>query len=529
MAPETTVAPETTMAPESTLAPETTMAPETTVAPETTMAPETTVAAETTMAPETTVAPETTMAPETTVAAETTFSSKVPTTHELKDECLLGLAKCDRNAHCIDTPESYRCECNNGYEGDGVICTDINECQRKKSVDYRCNENALCTNTEGSYTCECLPGFVGDGEYCEESGIKGYVNITHINNDVAIGCGKKEMMIIVRREFFLGMSKDDVNLNEPSCKPQENGTHYIFKTSLTGCGTGMTKTKDAFVYKNVIRERPPSASDLITRLHDIEVPFRCFYTRQGATSAIALRPSRKVIRTNASDSGDFLLHMRVYKNYDYVDHYKEKEFPIGVQVNKRVYFEMRIDSQDNRLTVRADRCHATPDTNPNNRIQYDLIRDSCPTDRTVLFHDQEDKQVQRFSLKAFQFVNVPDPTFVYIHCSVVVCNVTDENSLCNKECSKFSRARHRRSAYSQPLHIDLLTTGPIIRPDSRTRAQTPSQANNLPAFLGLVVSMAVLALLAFLAMVSYLRRKQTRPDDIEELSDSSDEDDQINV
>lgn len=172
----------------------------------------------------------------------------------------------------------------------------------------------------------------------------------------------------------MGMGRNDVNLVNPKCKPKRNATHFIFSTGLTECGTLMTQTPEAFVYKNVIRERPADPDDMITRLHHVDIPFRCFYARNGATSALALQPSRKVIRANASDDGTFALNLAVFRDFSYSIPYPEKEFPVSVMVNMRVYFKLSVQSMDNRLSVRADRCHATPNPDPNNRVQYDVIR-----------------------------------------------------------------------------------------------------------------------------------------------------------
>ncbi len=127
------------------------------------------------------------------------------------DECALGTDDCDVNATCTNTPGSFTCTCNSGYEGDGTSCSDIDECSRgtddcddlvsctntvggfdcgacpagyndvngdgTRCVDIdectmgtnNCDVNATCTNTPGSYVCACKPGFNnvnGDGTSC---------------------------------------------------------------------------------------------------------------------------------------------------------------------------------------------------------------------------------------------------------------------------------------------------------------------------------------------------------------------------
>ena len=39
------------------------------------------------------------------------------------DECKTGVALCDVNATCSNINGYYACECNSGFEGDGVFCT----------------------------------------------------------------------------------------------------------------------------------------------------------------------------------------------------------------------------------------------------------------------------------------------------------------------------------------------------------------------------------------------------------------------
>ena len=58
---------------------------------------------------------------------------------------------------------SYSCECQAGFNGDGITCDDIDECI---VGSHQCSFHATCSNTEGSYTCSCNTGYTGDGLRC---------------------------------------------------------------------------------------------------------------------------------------------------------------------------------------------------------------------------------------------------------------------------------------------------------------------------------------------------------------------------
>ncbi|XP_078313226.1 fibrillin-1-like [Crassostrea virginica] len=85
------------------------------------------------------------------------------------DECtLFGDAIC-KNGRCINTKESFRCECNPGYkyDVDSHSCYDEDECRRSLPP---CVPIAQCVNTPGSYRCECPAGYSlhQNGHSCQD-------------------------------------------------------------------------------------------------------------------------------------------------------------------------------------------------------------------------------------------------------------------------------------------------------------------------------------------------------------------------
>ena len=64
--------------------------------------------------------------------------------------------------------DACRCTCKDGYEGNGITCTDINECAEENDCDSRV-DRGICTNTVGSYLCSCAEGFtITSSNICED-------------------------------------------------------------------------------------------------------------------------------------------------------------------------------------------------------------------------------------------------------------------------------------------------------------------------------------------------------------------------
>ncbi|KHJ44769.1 EGF-like domain protein [Trichuris suis] len=135
------------------------------------------------------------------------------------------LNDCDKNAECIDEPESYTCQCKPGFvdasaalhEKAGRICKPlVNECAEPKKHDVNCDQNALCIDTDLSYTCRCLPGYVDvsenyndlPGRHCKEA-VNECMNRTLHDCSVNALCeDAKEGYTCHCREGFVDVSPD---------------------------------------------------------------------------------------------------------------------------------------------------------------------------------------------------------------------------------------------------------------------------------------------------------------------------------
>ncbi|XP_003976236.1 nidogen-1 [Takifugu rubripes] len=90
------------------------------------------------------------------------------------DECREDPRICGSHAVCNNQPGTFRCECEDGYQfgSDGRTCTAVSRpVDACEEGTHTCDiqERALCTYTGGSsYSCSCLPGFSGDGRTCQD-------------------------------------------------------------------------------------------------------------------------------------------------------------------------------------------------------------------------------------------------------------------------------------------------------------------------------------------------------------------------
>lgn len=79
-----------------------------------------------------------------------------------QDDC--APMECGRHAQCVLEGQNTTCQCLNGFVGDGVLCSDVDECELEHTVCP--TPSSECINTEGGHVCRCSEGYQGDGIHC---------------------------------------------------------------------------------------------------------------------------------------------------------------------------------------------------------------------------------------------------------------------------------------------------------------------------------------------------------------------------
>ncbi|KAK2171661.1 hypothetical protein NP493_1037g00031 [Ridgeia piscesae] len=84
------------------------------------------------------------------------------------DECLTH--PCDAHSTCVNTPGTFRCDCDEGYtQSNATTCKEFDECESDP-----CQNGGTCSDRSFNYTCTCVAGYVGmncetDVNECESS------------------------------------------------------------------------------------------------------------------------------------------------------------------------------------------------------------------------------------------------------------------------------------------------------------------------------------------------------------------------
>lgn len=118
---------------------------------------------------------------------------------------------CGVHATCEPTedPAKYECQCEAGYQGDGYVCVEQQNCLNNPTM---CDLNARCMSTNTGLVCVCNQGFYGNGSIClERQQIdSGFLLISQGVVIVRVPLNGKNVRPISVASMAIGLDKDCV-------------------------------------------------------------------------------------------------------------------------------------------------------------------------------------------------------------------------------------------------------------------------------------------------------------------------------
>uniref|UniRef100_A0A8D2ICW7 Beta-tectorin n=1 Tax=Urocitellus parryii TaxID=9999 RepID=A0A8D2ICW7_UROPR len=110
-----------------------------------------------------------------------------------------------------------------------------------------------------------------------------------------------------------------------------------------------------------------------------------------------------------------------------------------------------------RFKVVLNSCWATPSADFMYPLQWQLINKGCPTDETVLVHENGKDHRATFQFNAFRFQNIPKLSKVWLHCETFICD--SEKLSCPVTCDKRKRLLRDQTGGVLVVELSLRSRG----------------------------------------------------------------------
>ncbi|XP_020611196.1 stabilin-1-like [Orbicella faveolata] len=230
--------------------------------------------------------------------------------------------RCHVHATCIRGGNVDSCQCNAGYEGSGLQCTEIDPCSKPNYGG--CHHEAICTKTgPGSNNCSCDNGFRGDGFVCVaiDPCIEQDAGNCHSNADCQyIGPGQS---ICVCKPGYTGSGSTCSEINP--CLVNNGGCSLDAKCMRTGPGNYSCHCNSGFIgdgyfcfgsVATIISRINPGLENLIRQghmLHYLSDPRQNLTMFAPSILALSQLPdTEKKYWTNSTERLQYLIRYCVY-------------------------------------------------------------------------------------------------------------------------------------------------------------------------------------------------------------------------
>ena len=93
-------------------------------------------------------------------------------------------------------------------------------------------------------------------------------------------CTSNNMTVTLEKETYHFFDVSQLHLRYASCRATENSTHFIISTPLNDCGTFVNETEHVLIFWNEVLADALIIDNVVTRTHDVKLPFSCSYPRK---------------------------------------------------------------------------------------------------------------------------------------------------------------------------------------------------------------------------------------------------------
>ncbi|KAM4618111.1 ZP domain-containing protein-like [Discoglossus pictus] len=320
-------------------------------------------------------------------------------------------------------------------------------------------------------------------------------------------CTGNTMTLIIPKSPTSGLFENHLRLNDPQCLVTSNSTHFIASVGFNSCGTQIVETEDKIVFKNQITSFE-NMGDVITRKHQLGISFNCSFPKETRLST-GFRAERAIYQFTEAGFGNFTYRFQFFQDSQF--NAVRTQYPLDVLLRDIIYMEVEVTSMTPNVQLFVESCKATPHDNPNDPVFYDIIKDGCPRDDTLVNYPGTNT-MYRFAMEAFAFIGNYEE--VYVSCTVILCKLGDPNTRCARGCVTSSQRRKRSLGSETQQHF--ISQGPLRlkREASSNRAPDPNLALNMNT---LVVAVVVLAVVAIVALAWHSYRKRVKSTSYEKL------------
>ena len=89
---------------------------------------------------------------------------------------------------------------------------------------------------------------------------------------------------------------------------------------------------------------------------------------------MGFKPSNRKLVFSDEGQGNYTLSLDMFPDNRFVSPYMKDDFPVAVVLRRRLFFEVSVASDDKQLSIRADRCFATPTQDQKKSLKYEFIK-----------------------------------------------------------------------------------------------------------------------------------------------------------